>query len=602
MTKMLNTIFHCPECKKELFNTSSCLDCSKIYYNNEGFFDFTNTSTGCTDSKFSNLLSNIHSHGYSKAIKEFLESDSESKYRFNKKEGALAFRAINKNNSRCLVLNSDLGNIAENLSQMYDEVYSLENDKNKVLIQKFRFQENKIDNVVLVRSKHDSLPFPDKHFDLVVLNGIQIKRQDSLSKNKILEFLNEIKRILNTNGCLCAGLQNKRGLKVLQKKTEEEADYESYLDSFYGYNSLFNSLGFQVDPYWVLPSHSKPHYSGKVGDDISLKWFFQNFAKKFSVDTKFRVAGMFLKLLNNPARKLVLEFCPSFLFYCYKEEKPKVLEDIITENTGFENLIQNIRLNKILYILLDGNGNPRKIASCQITKYDLTEKVFPIKRIFPKMINLEEKIVVEEWLDGEVLDRLDINDLKLTMKWLTDFQNNTMSELLSQQEIEEEVTNVKNELDSIEAMSCLPYDKWLDEYKEEISSIKLKKTAVHGDFQVRNILIDHKNSLVNVIDWDWRYQEKGNPLYDFMWLATNVMMLANNSVDEFRSNLDDNGKAATAKRIIKETMKEHFHVDLDFVKLQKFIVLRFITIRIKDGDDGYLPYIEILKTFLDQSN
>ena len=58
---------------------------------------------------------------------------------------------------------------------MYEEVYSLENDKNKVLIQKFRFQENKIDNVVLVRSKCDSLQFPDKHFDLVVLNGIQIK-------------------------------------------------------------------------------------------------------------------------------------------------------------------------------------------------------------------------------------------------------------------------------------------------------------------------------------------------------------------------------------------------------------------------------------------
>ena len=602
MSKMLNTFFRCPECKEKLINTNSCSGCSKIYYNNEGFFDFTNTPITNTNQKFSNLLSSINSHGYSKTIKEFLKSEPEYGYRFDKKEGRLAFRAINKSSSRCLILNSDLGNIPENLSQMYEEVYSLENDKNKVLIQKFRFQENKIDNVVLVRTKNDSLPFPDKHFDLVVLNGIQIKRQDSLSKKKILEFLNEIKRILNTNGCLCAGLQNKRGLKVMQEKTEEEIDYEHYLDSFYGYNSLFGSLGFQVEPYWVLPSHSKPHYSGKVVDDVSLKWFFQNFDKKFSVDTKFRVAGMFLKLLNNPARKLVLEFCPSFLFYCYNGEKPKVLEDIITENTGFENLIQNIRLNKILYILLDKNGNPRKVVSCQITKYDLTEKVFPIKRIFPKMTNLEEKIVVEEWLDGEVLDRLNVNELKLVMKWLTDFQNNTMSELLSLQEIEDEVTNVKNELDSIEAMSCLPYDKWLDEYKEEISSIKLKKTAVHGDFQVRNILIDHKNSLVNVIDWDWRYQEKGNPLYDFMWLATNVMMLANNSVDEFRSNLDDNGKAATAKRIIKETMKEHFHVDLDFVKLQKFIVLRFITIRIKDGDDGYLPYIEILKTFLDQSN
>tara|TARA_B100000949_G_C14039444_1_gene348868 strand:- start:360 stop:599 length:240 start_codon:yes stop_codon:yes gene_type:complete len=79
-------------------------------------------------------------------------------------------------------------------------------------------------------------------------------------------------------------------------------------------------------------------------------------------------------------------------------------------------------------------------------------------------------------------------------------------------------------------------------------------------------------------------------------------MLSNNPIDEFRSNLGDNGKAVTAIRIIKETMKEHFHADLDFIKLQRFMILRFITIRIKDGDDGYLLYIEILKTFLDQSN
>ena len=230
-----------------------------------------------------------------------------------------------------------------------------------------------------------------------------------------------------------------------------------------------------------------------------------------------------------------------------------------------------------------------------VTKYDLTEKVFPIKRIFPKMKDPEEKIVIEEWLDGEVLDRLNVNDLKLAMKWLTDFQNNTMSELLNLQEIEEEVTNVKNELDSIEEMDCLPYDKWLDEYKEMLSNIKLKKTAVHGDFQVRNILINRKKSLVNVIDWDWRYQEKGNPIYDFVWLATSIMMVSNDSIAEFRSNLNDNGKAATAKRIIKDTMKNHFTVNLDFTKLQRFMILRFITIKIKEGTDEYQLYIELLK-------
>ena len=55
------------------------------------------------------------------------------------------------------------------------------------------------------------------------------------------------------------------------------------------------------------------------------------------------------------------------------------------------------------------------------------------------------------------------------------------------------------------------------------------------------------------------------------------MMLSNDSIAEFRSNLNDNGKAATAKRIIKDTMKNHFTVNLDFTKLQRFMILRFIT-------------------------
>ena len=177
MSRMLNTFFRCPECKEKLINTNSCSGCSKIYYNNEGFFDFTNTPITNTNQKFSELLHNIHSHGYSDAVKEFLENDRESEYRFNKKEGAIAFRTINKNSTRCLVLNSDLGNIAENLSQMFDEIYSLESDNDKLLIQKSRFKENKIDNVVLVRSIPNSLPFPDNHFDLIVLNGIKIKKQ-----------------------------------------------------------------------------------------------------------------------------------------------------------------------------------------------------------------------------------------------------------------------------------------------------------------------------------------------------------------------------------------------------------------------------------------
>ncbi len=603
----MNVVFHCPKCKNKLSSDYSCSYCSRIYFNETGFFDFINTSPapiGSPVTKLSDLLSKIYSQGYSEGLKQFLKNNSEFEYRFNEMEGSIAFRVIRKNNVRCLVLNSDLGNISENLSKTFDQVYSLETDKEKILIQKFRFQKNNIDSIVLIRSNVESLPFPDKYFDLVVLDGIKIdKRDDQPLKTKVTEYFKEIKRVLTSDGCLCAGVENKYGLKISGGETNDDLNNEIFSDSFYGYNSFLISMGFKVKPYWVLPSYRKPHYSGNIEDDISLKWFFHNFDKKFSVDTKFKIIGLFLKRLNKITRSVLVKlFCPSFLFYCYNGEIPQILEDIIIENTGFKHCIQNARLTKVMYILLDTFGNPRKILSCKHTKYDLTEKIFPIKRIFPKMKDPDEKIVIEEWLSGEVLDRLNDNDVNITMKWLTDFQKNTMSELLSPQEIEGEVSNLKNELGKIEVMIGLPYDKWLEEYREHISSIKLKKTAVHGDFQVRNILVDRKNSSVNVIDWDWRFQEKGNPVYDFVWLASNIMMLSNNSVEEFRSNLNGTGKAVHAIKIIKETMKKHFQADLDFIILLRFMILRFISIKIRDGTNGYLLYVEILKVISDTNN
>ena len=77
---------------------------------------------------------------------------------------------------------------------------------------------------------------------------------------------------------------------------------------------------------------------------------------------------------------------------------------------------------------------------------------------------------------------------------------------------------------------------------------------MHGDFQVRNILIDENSDQVNVIDWDWEFQEKGNPIYDFVWLATNIMMLSNNPEKEFLKNQNNHGRAMKSIDIIKKTM------------------------------------------------
>ena len=50
------------------------------------------------DSKLNVLLEKINESEYTKAITNFLKEYPEYRYRFDKKEGNVAFRCINKNN------------------------------------------------------------------------------------------------------------------------------------------------------------------------------------------------------------------------------------------------------------------------------------------------------------------------------------------------------------------------------------------------------------------------------------------------------------------------------------------------------------------------
>ena len=545
------------------------------------------------NSKLIFLLDRIEKQGYSDSINEFINKYPEFSYRFDKKQGSVLLRSINGNNTKCLVINSDLGNIPEFLSTLFEKVVSIDIEE-KILIQIERFKDKKINNVQFEFNNMSNL---EKDFDLIVLNDIKIKNHNS--QNKIQDYLNNIKEFLNDKGCLCVAVQNKTGIKVIN----EEVDSDTYSNNFNGYNLLLNSLGLHVDSYWALPSHNQANHSGKISDDVSLKWFFHNFDKKFFVDKKFKIVGKFLKTLNKKMRELLLiKFCPSFLFYCYKDKSYNTLEYKIRRDTGYDNIIQHIRPSKTLYFLLNNEGNPEKVVTCNHTKYDLTEKIFEIDRNFPGMKITNEKISIENWLDGVPLDRSNHNDLKLVMNWLKTFQNKTKNEFLDMGDIEQEIEHVKNELDLIPEISKIPYENWLDDYKHEFIGKKIQKTAVHGDFQVRNILVDHNNSKVNIIDWDWRYEEQGNPIYDFIWLATNIMMLSKNFEKEFEYGDSQSNEIIKLIKIIENTMKDHLQVNFDFIKLQKFMILRFLTIRIKQGDNGHLLYIDILKILSKNTN
>ena len=76
--------------------------------------------------QISSLLDEIRKNGYSNATKQFIKKNPNHGYRFNKKEGCVAFPTLNKNSSKCLIINSDLGNIPEFLSGIFDDIVSLD--------------------------------------------------------------------------------------------------------------------------------------------------------------------------------------------------------------------------------------------------------------------------------------------------------------------------------------------------------------------------------------------------------------------------------------------------------------------------------------------
>ena len=479
----MNRIIFCQECNNQLDESGTCQKCSKSFLNKDGFFDFIQKNDEKENElKFSKLLTDISQNGYSNAIRFFTRENPDYFGDFQMMEGCIGFRAIKKSNSRCLIINSDLGNIPENLADVFDEIYSIENSKKKILIQKYRFEEKKCRNIILVRSDMMTLHFLQESFDLIIINGINGKEKNQIITNSELSIvLKNIKNLLSKNGCLCIGAENKFGLKLVRDRN----NIQNYSNTLSGYKSILVSLGYNLKSYWALPSYKKPHYSGDINDMKSLNWFFKNFQRFLSKEKNFSMVDLLFKRLSGKLLKMVISFfSPSFIFYCYKNNIEFSFEDMIKKKSNTKNMIQFVRIHskKFMYILLN-NEIPENILVCKHGKYDFSEDIIEINRQFPNMKNPNDKLILEKWIDGTTPNRLDSKQVELVLDWLIKFQQKSNSSYFSKQDIKEEVDLIKENLNGVREISHIPYEKWLDQFEDHIGKFNFKKTGVHGDLQ-----------------------------------------------------------------------------------------------------------------------
>ncbi|MFC1991150.1 class I SAM-dependent methyltransferase [Chloroflexota bacterium] len=201
--------------------------------------------------------------------------------------------------SRILDAGSMWGGLTLPVAQYCKEIFALDKTIETLAFLKIRAQQMGFSNVHAVASTVHNLPFPDRYFDMVILNGVLEwtafdqevvlenhwgkKRTDSAEYSKNprqvqLEVLKEIRRVLKPGGHMHLAIENSIGYQYLIGVPDDHVnikyvsflprflanaitrwklncEYRTYTYSLPGYNHLLIEAGFQNTKYYGAFSH-----------------------------------------------------------------------------------------------------------------------------------------------------------------------------------------------------------------------------------------------------------------------------------------------------------------------------------------------------------
>ena len=454
----------------------------------------------------------------------------------------IAYRCISSETKTCLILNNNKENISKNISNIFDDIYSVEVDKKSFL-----------------------LPFKNEFFDLIIFSGLDLKDEIEIEK-----CFQDIKRVMKPSGCFCVSTRNSSGLNILNRKNLESTK-KFYSNNYNGYIRIFNKSGFIIKPYWIIGNSCRPYFIGSIENVGVFRWLFSNIDKFLLINPKSKIIIWILKKIKfSFTKKFIKIFSPSFLFYCYKEAIPNQFEIMVKEKTGFTDMLQQIRFTKNIFILFDKNGNPKKRLLCKRKRTDSSDEIFFVNGP-PKNGILKNKMVLVDWVEGKKANFNNLDELKLIFQWLFDFQSRTNGPNFDENTIKHEINEIKDNLADKNYLEKTEIEKWLLDYSNHSSKINTKTTGVHGDFAPHNILIKTNELSLNVIDWD-RFFENGSPFYDIAKVVYHVLT-PNSCVDEFITNvrsMEEN----SAIQIIDNLLSEHFQNKINLITILRYYFLK----------------------------
>lgn len=258
--------------------------------------------------------------------------------------GRACWQSLVPLNERSVVLDggAGFGAVSHALSRNCGHVYSLERVEERVEFLRLRFIQEKCDNITIVRSDLDTLPFSENSFDLIVLNGVlewlPFSRKQENPRKAQLHYLRALLRLLKPGGTLYVGIENRFSYELLLGSPDQHigvkyvavlprwlADvvckfklgdrYRPYLYSWRGYKRLFAEAGFeQLRGYVACPHYTDPIRVVSLAEDSI-----------HCADSVWRTKNP----LSKVAKKIMLEldllkyFCMGYVLLARKEDPSK---------------------------------------------------------------------------------------------------------------------------------------------------------------------------------------------------------------------------------------------------------------------------------------
>ena len=575
-------------------NKIQCNNCSNEYIlkNNSIIFDNRNFLSK-NENVIKELLQKIKKFGYEKGIEKFIIKNDEFKEQLVNtqydKSIDFIFHGIGKKFSKCLNIDEGLGNKSEILSKIFKQVYTIEFNDELIELQNIRFNEKRLNNISIIKSNLLRLPFPDNYFDLILANDILDNIEKFAEKENLKDvrrkIIQELKRVINNDGCIIFGVKNHRDsdkkyknkilnlLKVNKKKFLEDS-------------LILNGEGLFVKPFWTFPSYGLPLYSGEIFDEISLKAFFKNIISHVSISNKkkyqIKIIVLMLsifKKINYPFIKTLIHIIsPSFVLCCWKKNDEESLENWIKNKTNYKNVLRMSRHEKILFMLLNKKSEIEKCVYIKRYGYKIPNEIKFFEREFPTEKIPTERIILTNWLKGRPINTKNQNEVIEIINELIKFQNKTKARLMSTDDISKEIMFIKNGLEYFEC-NKYEYDEWIKQYEKYMEAKNIRKTSVHGDFWFSNIIYDSESRKITFIDWEG-YTKEGNPFEDIIWLLCNLMgMSTKEYAIQFKKHLEKKGEMSQMIKLIENKINSHFGFKLDFILLLKIYLIKWMIIQ-----------------------